>query len=213
VLKDDDNQLIISFLELIQNMIDFRNIDVIENSSLVSAELLRFINSKHSKVRHILFRDLLKYLAGYDYELKSLDYTRFKWQETGIGSKQSKHGQAIFEYHELDSTLLISMKLFEIFKTIVSSNQSTLNNLMKNTFSLGYLLELNMYAKEIYPLKKVLIQMISYLYVNDKISLRNLDGMCKELKGHLLADLREFEANNTRKEGMRDKNVIFYSKY
>lgn len=141
----------------------------------------------------------------------------FNWVEFNSEFKKTEastmeSGQS-YRYHELDSTLIISMKLFEIFKIIVSSNLATLNNLMKNTFSLGYLMELNMYAKEIWPLKKIILDVVNKLYINDKISLGNLEFMVKELKEHLMSDLKEFE-NKTKQVGLSmSQNLIFYSPF
>lgn len=164
-----------------------------------------------------MFKDLIKCLAKYDFEVKQLDYTKYNWDNSKYDFKELDLMQMEFEpkykYLELNATLLISIKLFEIFKIIISSNQPKLNNILKNTFSLSYLMELNVYAKEIWPLKKVLLNLVNNLYVNDKISIRNLEFIVQELGDHLINDLKAFEAEQREVGLSMNNNILFYSEF
>jgi hypothetical protein len=104
------------------------------------------------------------------------------------------------------------MKVFEIIK-IASSNSQGSETILHSTFSLSYLLELNSYAKEIWPLKVVILELVNKLHLTDKISLRSLDLIHQDLSGNCLKELFEFERSAVDKNPYIEDDVLFYSEF
>lgn len=106
------------------------------------------------------------------------------------------------------------MKIFEIVKIAASSsNQNSSDSILHSSFSLGYLLELNQYAKEIWPFKIAILELVNKLHLTDKISLRGLEQIHQELAGNTLKELLEFERGNVDKNPYIEQDVLFYSEF
>ena len=199
-LKDDEHQVTVAILELLKTMVDFRGVNFIENSYFVCSEMLRVLNSRDSLLLKIVIKDLLKHVEGSESSKKTkvLEYGNFNWEQFKSSAQTQEEistgMQATFKVSVINHTMVISEKVFELFRVLLSNDQEDIKESVRNTFALADLLKILGAAKDWWHLKKTLTQMIAALYIEDRISERNLDDLINGVEMTVYKDLQYFQA-------------------
>lgn len=214
-LKQKDFQTAHAFLELFQIIIEFRGVSFVENSYIISSEILNTYNLRDSILKDIMENRLIQLLKNNSSKSleKKLEFVRHRWDSLRSEAKEqvslTREHNLVFKSTEISAELLICYKIFMIFRTVLSINQPAITELVKNAFSLGHLLKICDLAEDWWPIKSSVISLITTLYINDRISERNFDILSVSLEKCILKDIQYFEQMN-KKAGLTN-DEIFYS--
>ena len=88
---------------------------------------------------------------------KNIDYVKYNWEvffsEKRKQLSMTREHKSKFTASIIDPSLIISQKVFEIFKIILTSGQFAIKEKVKQIFALRYLLELLENAKDWWQIK------------------------------------------------------------
>ena len=198
-LEKNDNQMIFAFLEIFNIFVEFRGVNFVENSLFITSELVRIFNQNGSNLDKILMTEMPQWLEDNNTKntMHSIDFLKYRWEKFYSRNREenllTREHKSKFKVADIDPRVVISCKVYSIFKVVLQNDDPQIFEMVKNIFSLGYLLEVNRKAQDWWPLKKEVIDLITVLYVSDKISEGNFDALLASLENEFLAATIKFD--------------------
>lgn len=214
-IEEEDHQLTINILDIISNMVKYRNKIIVENSKIVCSKILDVFNSYGSKLRKFMTKGVVDWLRANELKktIKTTNLTKFKWEKL-----HSKHIQflemttektPIYKTAKVEGFVIVVYKILKIFDKILTYNDPGVMLLIKNSISLSLLQEIFLAAGDWFFIKTTVIDILKSLYVTKSMTERDINFIINGIINGLAKDLeqfRKFEEN-----GKSSDSIYFVS--